>query len=116
MLLSGAVAVVLAIGLVLAGWKAGKDHAIAQQASMSALIVESANAVEARTAERIARIRVRNQTINGQVREVVRENTVYRDCVLDADTVRLLDAAREGGSEPLPGDSSLSEAGAGPAP
>jgi hypothetical protein len=117
MILIAAAAVVLASILVGIGYQAGADSVTARQASLSELIAETARAVELRTAERIAAIRVVNQTIQGKVREVVHENTVYRDCVIDPATVRLLDAAREGRSiEPASSGGGMSAALTSPAP
>lgn len=99
-----------------AGWRAGQDRAEASHRAREELIRDTADAVEARTAERIAGIRVVHQTINGQVREVVRENTVYRDCVVDESTRRLLDAARRGELEPGAGGGRLPAAGTSAAP
>lgn len=89
-------AVALAGGLLAAGWKLGRDNLQAEQASISSAILETADAIELRTAQRIADIRVTRQVVGGKVREIVRENTVYRDCLVDAATERLLNDARAG--------------------
>jgi hypothetical protein len=78
------------------GWRLGVDHVEAGQAREAALIARTAEAVEGRTATAIAGIKVTRQTINGKVREIVREKTVYRDCLVDPDLQRLLDNARAG--------------------
>ncbi len=96
MLIIGAAAVLLSAVLVGIGFKAGQDNATAEHLEAAALVQSAADAVEARTATRIAAIRVINQTINGQVREVIRENVVYRECLVPDDMQRLLEHAREG--------------------
>jgi hypothetical protein len=89
-----------AFALLAAGWRLGVDHVQAGEAREKALIQLAANAVEDRTAQQIAGIKVTSQTVNAKVREIVKENTVYRDCVLDAATSSLLDAARAGTAFP----------------
>ncbi len=109
-------AVIVAALLFAMGWQSGADHATATQAAQEALIRSTAAEVEARTAKRISAIRVTNQTIQGQLREVVRESTVYRDCLLDEPARRLLDAARAGTALQQPGDRSVPAAGSSAAP
>lgn len=100
------------IALIAFGWRLGADHEIANAATRKELAREVADAVEIRVGKRIAAIRVVNQTINAKVRETLRENTVYRDCLLDEPTKRLLDAARAGGAAPGTGRGGLPGAGA----
>jgi hypothetical protein len=100
MMLYGAAAVLLASILVAIGFKFGRDNATAKHLEAAVLVQQAADAVEARTATRIAGIRVINQTINGQVREVIRESTVYSECLVPADMQRLLEHAREGRAAP----------------
>ncbi len=114
--IAAAVLLCLIIGAAGIGWKVGRDGANAKHASMAALITETADAVEQRTATRIAAVKVVRQTINGQVREVIRENTVYRECVVDPDMQRLLNAAREGHAIAEPDRSSVPAAGSSAAP
>jgi len=86
----------------------------AGQARDQALSTAAADAVEARTATRIAGIKITRQTINGQVREVIRDNPIYRDCVLDPAAIGLLDAARQGRTAPSSNSGRLPDPGAGP--
>ncbi len=106
MAIGAVVVMLLAVILVGIGYKAGSD-------STRLAIQETADAVEQRTAKRISAIKVVRQTINGQVREVVRENTVYRECLVDPDLQRLLNSAREGKAV---ADSIMPAAGSGAAP
>lgn len=98
-LVKGAAAIGVAAVFVGLGFTAGANATLATQAKNTALIQKAADEVEQRTAKRIADIRVVNRTIQGELREVIRENVVYRDCVLDDATRGLLDAARSGSTE-----------------
>lgn len=113
-LVSIGVTLAAAAALFAVGWLSGDRSARAAQADAAALIREAADAVEARTAERIAQIRVVNQTITGQVREVIRESPIYRDCVVPDAMQRLLEAARQGRAEPGADGGSVPAAGTGP--
>lgn len=93
---AGVLSVAAVAGIYAVGYRAGHNGATATEAAQERLLRELADEVDARTAARVAAIRVVNRTINGQVREIVRENTVYRDCVLDPGTISVLDAARRG--------------------
>lgn len=95
-LVKGAAAVFAAASLVGVGYKFGRDAVIASQAKAAEERRALAAEIETRVAQRIADIRVTRTTVQGEVREIIRENTVYRDCVLDDATRRLLDAARDG--------------------
>lgn len=59
-----------------------------------------ANQVAVRTEEAIARIRIENRTIYNETQREIQTNTVYRDCVLPADGVRLANQARTGSGQP----------------
>lgn len=113
---SVAVTLAAAAALYGVGWLSGRDSANAAHRASQELIRETADAVEMRTAERISQIRVVHQTITGQVREVIRENEVYRDCELDEPMRRLLDAARRGDSEPAAGGGGLPAIGSSSSP
>jgi hypothetical protein len=115
-LIGAVLALLIAVGLAAIAYKAGRDGANAKHAAMAALITEAADAIEQRTATRIAAIKVVRQTINGQVIEVIRESTVYRECVVDPDMRRLLDAARNGEALPGANGGGLPTTGAGAAP
>lgn len=95
-LVKGAAAIFAAAALVGTGYKFGHDAVVASQAKAAEERRALADEIEARVADRIAAIRVTRTTVQGEVREIVRENTVYRDCVLDDAARRLLDAARDG--------------------
>ncbi len=112
------VGVTLAAAAVLfgVGWASGAAREKAAHMASAALVRDAAEAVDAKVAERIAAIRIVNQTVSGRVREVIRENVVYRECLVDPAMQRLLDAAREGRAEPASGSGSMPGPGPGPAP
>lgn len=55
-----------------------------------------ANQVATRTETALAGIRIENRTIYNETQREIQTNTVYRDCVLPADGVRLANRARAG--------------------
>jgi hypothetical protein len=59
-----------------------------------------ANQVAVRTEDAIARIRIENRTVYNETQREIQTNTVYRDCVLPADGVRLANQARAGAGQP----------------
>lgn len=115
-LVSVGVTLAAATMLFAVGWASGAAREKAAHKAAQELIREAADAVDSRVAERISAIRVVNQTVSGRVREVVRENTVYRDCVVDPALQRVLEAAREGRAEPAPAGGGLPPSGEGAAP
>ncbi len=109
-------ALALAAVLFVVGYRAGSDHAKATETAQERRLQELADKVTASTAASIAGIRVVNQTVSGRVREVIRENTVYRDCLVEPELQRVLNSARQGRAEPAAGSGSLPGTGPGPAP
>jgi hypothetical protein len=103
----GALVAASATGFVVGSRYERAEHLEAQQ-----LIQQAADAFDAKAAERIAQIRPVHKTIQNKLQETVRENTVYRDCLVDPVTRRLLDAARENRAVGAVEDS-VSGAGAG---
>lgn len=61
--------------------------------------------IEAGIAKGVSQIKVRNTTIKQNLETITRENTVYRDCKLDAAAFGLLNAALEGRAAPAAGSS-----------
>lgn len=95
----GAVAALLVAGLLFAmGYQAGSDRATAEHASQEALARQVGEEIDQRQAKRLAGLRQGQQTLQGQLSEVIRANPTYRDCVLDDATRSLLNQARAGGS------------------
>mgnify|MGYP007100056026 CR=1 FL=1 len=85
---------ILLAGSTALGFHLGSRHEIANQLEDKALIEQAADAFDKRSASRIAKLRPLHQTIQSKIQETVRENIVYRDCVVDPVTERLLDDAR----------------------
>ena len=74
-----------------------RDVQIAQTARDAALEV---------TAKAISGIEVKNTTIRQTLEREIRENTIYRDCKHDAVSLRIINNALTGSSQPA-GDSKL---------
>ena len=97
-----AVAALLAVVLVFsAGWKLRDLQADAAEGARLAALEESrslmrelANEVNASTEAAIGNIRVENRTIHQKAVHEVQTNTVYRDCKLPADGLRIINEAR----------------------
>jgi hypothetical protein len=86
--------VVLLLGSTALGFRLGSRYEVAQQLEDKAIIEQAADAFDARSAERISKLRPIHTTIQSKLQETVRENTVYRDCLVDPAAQRLLDDAR----------------------
>jgi hypothetical protein len=85
---------ILLAGSTALGFRLGSRYEVAQQLEDKAIIEQAADAFDERSAARISQLRPLHQTIQSKIQETVRENTVYRDCVVDPATERLLDDAR----------------------
>lgn len=59
-----------------------------------------ANQVAVRTEDAIARIRIENRTVYNETQREIQNNTVYRDCLLTFDGLRLANKARAGAGQP----------------
>jgi hypothetical protein len=94
-LIGGAVLVAFVAGWKVNGWRHGAEY-VAQ--------MEGARIASEAVAKEIAKIDVRNVTIRQEVQKHVIEKPVYRECLHDPDTLRLLNAAITGQE---PGDSKL---------
>lgn len=95
-------AVLAALGLVATGWKLGIDHEKAKQADVKEAIQQTRDAAQQGAAQAIASIEIKQQTIVQKVQHEVQTNTVYRDCVVPADGVRLLNDAISGKAQGRP--------------
>lgn len=69
---------------------------VAAEAAADRLLNALADRVATRTETAIAGIRIENRTIYNETQREIQTNTVYRDCVLPADGVRLANQARAG--------------------
>lgn len=82
------------------GWRLGSDHVIASQAKDADLVARVREEAQLGAADAIAKIEIKQTTIRQTLEHTLRENTIYRDCLVDPVTKRLLDAARSGGDLP----------------
>lgn len=103
----GAVVLLVATHSGAAWWAhgVGRDGEIAKQASAEKIRQETREAAMEGTAHAIAKIEIKQQTIVQKVQHEVQTNTVYRDCVVPADGVRLLNDAIAGKAEGGPSGS-----------
>lgn len=67
-----------------------------EQAKVNRAIEETRAAAQEGAANAIAQIRVTNTTVRGKTETLVREKTVYRDCVADDGVVRNINSALTG--------------------
>jgi uncharacterized protein HemX len=108
-LIIAALLAVLAAGA--GGFKLGADHQLAAQAREQNHIAEAVDAANAAAAQAIAQIKPKYTTIQNEVQREIRTNTVFADCKLPADSLRLVNQALNGGAE-APGGGKLPSADA----
>ncbi|WBS00214.1 hypothetical protein OU994_18000 [Pseudoduganella sp. SL102] len=78
------------------GTTVGRDGEVARQAKLEKAITETRNLAMKGAADAIAKIVVRNTTVQGRVETIVRDNPVYRDCVHSPDQLRNINEAITG--------------------
>ncbi len=103
------IAVVLALVVFAGGVKVGIDHETATQARIDKATQDTREAAQQGAAKAIAAIKITNTTIRGEVQREVQTNTIYRDCRVPADGVRIINDALSGKRA---GSGELSRAGA----
>ena len=98
--IAAAILVSIATGRKLRDWQADAEVGAMARAELAAQrqFAQFAHAVSARTEAAIQNIRVENRTIYQRTQREITEKPIYRDCVLPADGVRLINAARAGSS------------------
>lgn len=84
----------------------------AKAAEIKQAIEDTREVARQGAASEIAKIKVRNTTIQGKLETVVRDNPVYRDCQLDAAGMRLVNQALTGKPDGTGRDGSGSVPGA----
>lgn len=96
--IAAAILVSIATGWRLRDWQADAEAGARASAELAAQrqLAQFAHAVSARTEAAIQNIRVENRTIYQRTQREITEKPVYRDCVLPADGVHLINAARAG--------------------
>lgn len=80
------------------GFKLGADHEVAAQAREQNHIAEAVDAANATAAQAIASIKPKYTTIQNEVQREIRTNTVFTECKLPADSMRLVNQALNGGA------------------
>jgi hypothetical protein len=85
------------------GTNVGEDHQVAIEAAIEKTVVATREAGQQGAAKAIAKIEVKNVTINRQLETTVRDNPVFRDCRSGDDSVRLYNSAIPGYAEPASG-------------
>ncbi len=78
------------------GVSVGVDRETATQSRIDKANAETMEAAQAGAAKAISEINVVHQTIRGQVHREIQTNTVYRDCIVPADGVRIANDALSG--------------------
>ena len=96
--IAAAILVSIAIRWKLRDWQADAEAGARASAELAAQrqLAQFAHAVSARTEAAIQNIRVENRTIYQRTQREITEKPVYHDCMLPADGVRLINAARAG--------------------
>lgn len=99
----GVLVAILLAASCYAGWwlrdlqaKAADAARATAEAAADRRLDQLANRVATRTETALAGIRIENRTIYNETQREIQTNTVYRDCVLPADGVRLANQARAG--------------------
>lgn len=82
------------------GQGVGGDQVTAKQAAVDQAIQATREAAQQGAADAIAKITVKNVTINRKLETEVREKPVFRDCRSGPDSVRLYNSAIPGHAEP----------------
>lgn len=94
------IAVVVALasiaGAFFYGVSVGKDREAATQARIDKAITDTRQAAQQGAAEAISGIKITNTTIQNEVQREIQTNTIYRDCKLPADGLRLANDALKG--------------------
>lgn len=87
------------------GTGVGKDAEVVKQSEIKQAIEDTREKARQGAAIEIAKIKVRNTTIQGKVETIVRDNPVYRDCRHSDDAFRLLNESLTGKASGLGRDS-----------
>lgn len=92
------VAIGLLIGSFLGGVSTGKKWEEGRHAIERNHISEAVDAANSAAAEAIANIKPKYTTIQSEVQREIRTNTVFADCKLPADSLRLVNQAINAGA------------------
>ncbi len=96
-------------GAYMQGRKDGENKIQSQQAREETIARAAADSAASAAAAAISAIKVQHRTITQEVQRDVLEKTVYRDsdCRHDADSLRRINAALTGASQPEPAGSGV---------
>lgn len=86
------------MGAAAGGFKLGSDHEVASLAREQNHIAEAVDAANMVAAQAIASIKPKYTTIQTEVQREILTNTVFADCKLPADSLRLVNQALNGGT------------------
>lgn len=92
------IAIGLLIGSFLAGVSSGKKWEEGRRAIENSHIAEAVDAANSAAAQAIASIKPKYTTIQNEVQREIRTNTVFADCKLPADSLRLVNQAINAGA------------------
>jgi len=103
------IAALLAVaGAGYGGFTLGVDHEKANQVDKTEVVAAAVKAATETSAQAIAAIKPKYTTIKSEVQREIRTNTVFADCKLPADSLRLVNQALTGGRGAQPaGDGKL---------
>ena len=88
------IAVLLAfMGAGFGGFKLGVDHQKAGEIDKVQLVAEAVDAANNASAAAISNIKIKSITLTNEVQREVRTNTIYADCHLPDNGLRLVNAA-----------------------
>ena len=83
------------------GIRVGSTNEVNKANEIKAAIEDARTKMQEAAADEIAKITVRNTTIQGRVQTIIKDNPVYRDCNHDDATIRMLNETITGsGSKP----------------
>lgn len=111
-IIAAIVVLIVAAGV---GFRLGIDHMKAKAMDEETVRARTIEAAQQGAAAAISKIEVKQQTIVQKVQHEVQTKTVYRDCVVPTDGVRMLnDAITGGGAAQPPGGGAVQGAASGP--
>lgn len=103
--------IIALLGMAGAGWGGftlGVDHEKASQVDKKEVVAAAVKAATETSAQVLATMKPTYTTIKSEVRREIQTNTVFADCKLPSDSLRLVNQALNGGRRAEPaGDSKL---------
>lgn len=96
MLAAGLVYAAIVGGAYVKGEAVGRAAQVAEQSAVNDAVKDTREAALQGAAEAISKIKITNTTVRGEVQREVQTNTIYRDCKLPADGLRIANDAIAG--------------------